>query len=142
MVTLQWGTAIGYDILAFDKRGTVAFLEVKSTASHRRAWILQKKFAHPENDPIPVARRFVCCVDLTVSDTAPNVYVFPAQVVARGLHYFYGGRFSRSPSYTLRLDEKPRGRTRDASAVTVGAHIEAQRYLEAFNTLGITAVLK
>jgi hypothetical protein len=33
MVTLQWGTTIGYDILVFDKAGHVAFLEVKSTAS-------------------------------------------------------------------------------------------------------------
>lgn len=141
MVTLQWGTAIGYDILAFDKKGTVAFLEVKSSASYRRGWILQKKYAHPEKDPIPISRRFVCCVDLTVSDVAPNVYVFPAQVVAKGLHYFYGGRFSKSPSYTLRLDEKPRGRTRETAAATVGSHIEADRYLEAFDALGITPVL-
>lgn len=29
MVTLQWGTTIGYDILMFDKAGHAAFLEAK-----------------------------------------------------------------------------------------------------------------
>ena len=48
MVTLQWGTAIGYDILVFDKHGDVAFLEVKSSASYSRRWVLQKKYAHPK----------------------------------------------------------------------------------------------
>ena len=30
MVTLQWGTTIGYDILVFDKAGNVAFLLIFS----------------------------------------------------------------------------------------------------------------
>ncbi|MHB8629889.1 MAG: protein NO VEIN domain-containing protein [Aggregatilineales bacterium] len=33
MVALQWGTTIGYDILAFEKQGKVAYIEVKSTMS-------------------------------------------------------------------------------------------------------------
>jgi len=41
MVTLQWGNTISYDILAFDKHGKVAFIEVKSTASNPRRWVLQ-----------------------------------------------------------------------------------------------------
>ena len=44
MVTLQWGNTISYDILVFDKSGHVAFLEVKSSASYHRRWILQKKW--------------------------------------------------------------------------------------------------
>jgi len=60
MVTLQWGTTIGYDILVFDKAGHVAFLEVKSSASNHHRWLLQAKYAHPERDTIPLDRRFVC----------------------------------------------------------------------------------
>ena len=142
MVTLQWGTAIGYDILAFDKNGTVAFIEVKSSASYERSWILQKKYAHPKDDAISVKRRFVCCVDLTVSDVAANVYVFPADIVAKGLHYFYNDRFSKSDSYTLRLDKRPIGKTKDLSIQTVGDHIDAQRYLEAYTALGLEPVAR
>jgi hypothetical protein len=36
MVSLQWGNTISYDILAFDKLGKVAFIEVKSTAAYPR----------------------------------------------------------------------------------------------------------
>lgn len=142
MVTLQWGTTISYDILVFDKAGKVAYLEVKSTASHPGRWILQAKYAHPEVDPIPVGRRFVCCVDLTVSKTAPHIYVFPAQVVAKGLHYFYAKGFSQSPSYMLALDAKPRGRTKEAEIATVGEFIEAPKYLDRFELLGISPVEK
>ncbi len=35
MVTLQWGNTISYDILAFDKQGKIAFIEVKSTSTNR-----------------------------------------------------------------------------------------------------------
>jgi len=142
MVTLQWGTTIGYDILVFDKAGRVAFLEIKSTASYPQRWILQAKYAHPESDSIPVARRFVCCVDLTVSRTAPSIYVFPAQVVAKGLHYFYANGFSNSPSYTLDLDAKPRGHTNEPGIATVGQFIEAPKYVERFDLLGISSVEK
>ncbi|HEV7373574.1 MAG TPA: DUF3883 domain-containing protein [Pyrinomonadaceae bacterium] len=76
MVTLQWGTAIGYDILVFDKRGHVAFLEVKSSASNSRRWVLQKKYASPRKDAIPLDRRFVCCVDLAIIGREPNVLSF------------------------------------------------------------------
>ena len=54
MVTLQWGTTIGYDILVFDKAGNVAFLEVKSSAQYSRRWILQKKYAEPNTEAIPL----------------------------------------------------------------------------------------
>src|SRR5437667_11336142 len=47
MVALQWGTTIGYDILVFDKQKNVAYLEVKSSASNSRRWVLQKKYASP-----------------------------------------------------------------------------------------------
>ena len=142
MVTLQWGTTIGYDILVFDKAGKVAFLEIKSTASHPQRWLLQAKYAHPESDSIPLARRFVCCVDLTVSKTAPSVFVFPAQVVAEGLNYFYAKGFSASPSYMFALDAKPRGRTKEEGVITVGEFIDAPRYLDCFELLGISSVEK
>ncbi len=142
MVTLQWGSTISYDILVFDKGGKVAFLEVKSTASNPQRWILQSKYAHPEEDAIPTARRFVCCVDLTVSKTAPHVYVFPAAVVAKGLHYFYAKGFSESPSYMFALNAKPRGRTKEAGVATVGEHIEAAKYLEGFELLNVATVAK
>ena len=48
MVTLQWGTSIGYDIVVFDKQGHVAFLEVKSSATYSRRWILQEKYSRPK----------------------------------------------------------------------------------------------
>lgn len=140
MVALQWGTTIGYDILVFDKDEHVAYVEVKATASHRRKWLLQKKYANPSGDAISQSRRFVCCVDLTPQDREPDVYVFPAVVVAKALHYFYSGHFSRSSSYVLPLESKPRGRTRDASAVTVGDHIGCDNYLDGFDGLGVKAV--
>src|SRR5260370_14514455 len=52
MVALQWGTTIGYDILVFDKKDDVAYLEVKATASHPQKWLLQKKYATPNEDAI------------------------------------------------------------------------------------------
>src|SRR5712692_10673673 len=71
MVSLQWGSTIGYDILVFDKAGRNAFLEVKATASNPGRWPLQKKYAHPEHGAISVERHFVCCVDLTVARDRP-----------------------------------------------------------------------
>jgi hypothetical protein len=142
MVALQWGNTIGYDVLVFDKTEKVAYLEVKSTASNPKRWILQAKYAHPERDAIRLDRRFVCCVDLTVSQTAPHVYVFPAQVVAKGLHYFYAQGFADSPSYMLALHAKPRGRTGEAGIATVGEHIEAAKYLDRFDLLNVAAVSK
>jgi hypothetical protein len=85
MVTPQWDTTIGYDILVFDKGGNVAFLEVKSSAQYARRWILQKKYAEPDAEAIPLDRRFICCVDLAVPQGEPRVYVLPAAVVAQGL---------------------------------------------------------
>jgi Holliday junction resolvase-like predicted endonuclease len=85
MVALQWGTTIGYDILVFDKTRNVAYVEVKATAAHPRKWLLQKKYA-----TATASDRFICCVDLTPEDRKPDIYVFPAKVVADGLHYFYG----------------------------------------------------
>ena len=141
MVTLQWGTAIGYDILVFDKQGHVAFLEVKSSASYSRRWILQKKYASPKEDAIPLDRRFVCCVNLAVVRQEPDVYVFPAMVVADGLHYFFQNKFPKSSSYHLSLDFKPQGKTKVANVNTVGEFINADSYLDRYEVLGIDPVV-
>ncbi len=143
MVALQWGTTIGYDILVFDKHEHIAYVEVKATATHERKWILQAKYADPSDDPIREARRFVCCVDLTPGDREPDIYVFPAAVVAEGLHYFYGGDpklISDSPSHVLPLDSRPRYHTDDESLDTVGDHIECEKYLDGFAALGVRAI--
>lgn len=140
MVSLQWGNAISYDILAFDKCGNVAFIEVKSTASYPRRWLLQSKYAHPREDAIPIERRFVCCVDISSKETEPCVYVFPASVVAQGLHYYFNSKFPSSTSYHLSLDFKPQGKSKQG-VQTVGEFINAPMYLENFSGLGLVAVL-
>jgi hypothetical protein len=140
MVSLQWGTTIGYDILAFDKAGNVAFLEVKSSAMYRRRWVMQKKYAHPRNDRIPSEQRFVCCVDLATELREPEVYVFPAAVVASGLEYFFSGRYPNASAYHLSLDFKPQGRTKQPDVQTVGEFIGAERFLENYANLGIEPV--
>jgi hypothetical protein len=140
MVTLQWGNTISYDILTFDKKGHVAFLEVKSSASYHRRWMLQKKYAHPEHDPIPLIQRFVCCVDLSPTDAEPNVYIFPAKVVAKGLDYFFSGKYPNSPSHHLSLDFKPQGKTKSPEVKTVGEFIDANRYLENYDILGVEPI--
>ncbi len=141
MISLQWGTTIGYDILVFDKTGKVAFIEVKTTASNPSRWILQKKYAHPEKDQIPLSQRFVCCVDLTPINTEPKVFVFPAKILAEGLCYFYANGFSKSESYMFDLDGKPRGRTKEINSLTVGQHIEAEKYKEKYSILGINTII-
>lgn len=140
MVSLQWGNAISYDILAFDKCGNVAFIEVKSTASYPRRWVLQSKYAHPREDAIPIERRFVCCVDISSKETEPCVHVFPALIVAQGLHYYFNSKFPNSTSYHLSLDFKPQGMSKQ-DAQTVGEFINAPMYLENFSGLGLVAVL-
>jgi len=141
MVALQWGTTIGYDILVFDKAHNVAYVEVKATASHRRRWLLQKKYATPSEDTISADRHFICCVDLTPGNQ-PDIYVFPAAVVAKGLHYFYSSRFARSPSYVLALDSKPRGHARYENCLAVGEHIQCEKYLGRFEALGVLPVVR
>ena len=140
MVSLQWGNAISYDILAFDKQGNVAFIEVKTSASYRRRWVLQSKYAEPRADAIPVDRRFVCCVDMSSANAEPTVYVFPAAQVAKGLHYYFNSKFPNSSSYHLSLDFKPQQKTK-SDVPTVGEHIFAARYIENFTGLGLTPVL-
>ncbi len=140
MVSLQWGNAISYDILAFDKKGNVAFIEVKSTASYHRRWVLQAKYANPQEDAIPLERRFVCCVDMTARDCEPLIHVFPASVVATGLHYYFNSKFPNSSSFHLSLDFKPQGKSK-TDAKTVGAFIGAESYVEGFDKLGLIAVL-
>jgi hypothetical protein len=140
MIALQWGNTIGYDILAFDKHGNVAYIEVKTTASYPRRWVLQSKYASPEHDAIPLGNRFICCVDISREDVEPSVFVFPAAIVAKGLHYYFNSRFPNSPSYHLSLDFKPQGRTKQ-DVQTVGNHIESPKYLENFDILGLTPVL-
>lgn len=142
MLSLQWGSTIGYDILAFDKDGNVAFLEVKSSASASRRWIMQSKYSSPEKDPIPIDKRFLCCVDLYRQGKEPDIYVFPAIVVAKGLHYYFNSKFPNSPSYHLSLDFKPQGRTKDHSVKTVSEFIESHTYLENYDVLGLKRILK
>jgi hypothetical protein len=139
MVTLQWGNTISYDILAFDKNGNVAFIEVKSTASYPRRWVLQSKYAIPEQDTIPLEKRFVCCVDISSKEAEPTVHVFPASVVAHGLHYYFNSKFPNSTSYHLSLGFKPQGKSKQ-DIQTVGDFIESQHYLENFSILGLTPV--
>lgn len=139
MVTLQWGNTISYDILAFDKQGMVAFIEVKSTASYPRRWMVQSKYANPTADAIPLDRRFVCCVDISSKEHEPSVHVFPASVVASGLHYYFSSRFSESTSFHLSLDFKPQGQSKQ-NVKTVGQFIEEEKYLENFDNLGLTSV--
>lgn len=141
MVSLQWGNAISYDILAFDKAGQVAFIEVKSTASYSRRWVLQSKYAHPREDAIPLERRFVCCVDMCSKGAEPSIHVFPASVVAKGLHYYFNSKFPNSSSYHLSLDFKPQGKSK-SEAKTVGDFIDAPCYVENFSGLGLSAVLR
>jgi hypothetical protein len=133
-ISLQGGTTIGYDILVFDKSGRVAFIEVKTSASHRGEWLLQKKYASPEDDRIPAKSRFVACVDLTAGARQPHVYLFPCRTVATGLNYVYGGRFSQSPSYAFPLDSRPKGTTEHP---TLREHISADTFLENYGALGV-----
>jgi hypothetical protein len=139
MVTLQWGTTISYDILAFDKQGKVAFIEVKSTASYPRRWVMQSKYATPKIDAIPLERRFVCCVDISSKEHEPSVHVFPASVVANGLHYYFSSKFPNSSSYHLSLDFKPQGKSKQ-DVKTVGEFIDEQAYVENYLSLGLTPV--
>jgi hypothetical protein len=141
MVSLQWGNTISYDILAFDKLGRVAFIEVKSTASYPRRWVLQSKYAHPRNDTIPLEKRFVCCVDLSSKQQEPTVHVFPASTVSSGLHYYFNSKFPKSSSYHLSLDFRPQGKSKE-KVETVGEYIGEKNYLENFGTLGLDAVAR
>src|SRR5260370_11601580 len=129
MVALQWGTTIGYDILVFDKKEHVAYLEVKSSASNSRRWVLQKKYASPRDDAIPADRRFVWCVHLAVTNCEPKVYLFPADVVATGLHYLFSGKFPNSSRYHLSLDFKPQGKTKMSRLETAVDHINTEPLL-------------
>lgn len=140
MVSLQWGATIGFDLLVFDKSGREAFLEVKCSASNPRRWALQKKYAHPEKDDILVPKRFVCCVDISDTGAAPTVFVFPAEVVAKGLYYLYDGRFSKSPTYKFDLDGKPRGHSKDPNARTLAQFIDASKYIDRYAALGVGKV--
>lgn len=139
MPTLQWGNTISYDILAFDKQGNVAFIEVKTTASYPRRWVLQSKYATPEDDAIPLEKRFVCCVDISSKKVEPVVHVFPASVVATGLHYYFNSKFPNSSSYHLSLGFKPQGKSKQL-VPTVGEHIEEGKYVESFHLLGLKPI--
>jgi hypothetical protein len=144
MIALQWGSTIGYDILAFDKDGGVAYIEVKSSASYTRRWMLQKKYAYPAHENIPLDRRFVCCVDLAVKKKEPDVYVFPMKVVAEGLHYYFSSKFPNSPTYHLSLNFKPQGSKKIISTkgeiMTVGEKIGSEKYLEYYEILNLRKI--
>lgn len=137
MVSLQWGTTIGYDILVFDKSGRVAFIEVKTTASHSSKWPLQRRYASPKDDRINPKARFIACVDLTPKNRDPDVHLFPCSTIAEGLKYVYGGRFSKSPTFAFPLGQRPHGRTKSLDAATLGDHIQAQKYLNRYDHLGV-----
>jgi hypothetical protein len=144
MIALQWGSTIGYDILAFDKEGGVAYIEVKSSSSYSRRWMLQKKYANPEQEKIPISKCFVCCVDLSSKAKEPDVYVFPMQRVADGLHYFFSSKFPNSSSYHLSLDFKPQGTKKLASGkeniLTVGQMIDSETFLENYGVLKLKVI--
>jgi len=141
MVSMQWGNTISYDILAFDKHGNVAFIEVKCTASYPKRWVLQSKYAIPRQDAIPIEKRFICCVDISGKDSEPTVYVFPAPVVSEGLNYYFNGKYPNSASYHLSLEFKPQGKTKQ-EVETVGEHIESEKYLENYDFLGLVPIIK
>jgi hypothetical protein len=146
MIALQWGSTIGYDILAFDKDGGVAYIEVKSSASYTRRWMLQKKYATPHNENILLNRRFVCCVDLSAEKNEPKVYVFPMKIVADGLHYYFSSKFPNSSSYHLSLDFKPQGskklKNNNEEIMTVGQKIKSEMYLENYEILNLKKIGK
>ena len=70
----------------------------------------------------------------------PEIYVFPASIVASGLRYFYGGRFSKSSSYMFVLDLSLRGSGRNLSVPTVSQYIGAYKYIDNYLSLGMRAV--
>jgi hypothetical protein len=79
---------------------------------------------------------------LAVTQGEPSIYVFPAAVVAEGLHYYFNDNFPNSDSYHLSLDFKPQGRTRMAEVRTVGEFISANSFLEKYDGLGVEPILK
>jgi hypothetical protein len=88
----------------------------------------------------PIERRFVCCVDISSKEAELCIHVFPASVVAQGLHYYFNSKFPNSTSYHLSLDFKPQGKSKQ-DVQTVGEFINAPMYLEKFSGLGLIAVL-
>ncbi len=142
MVSLQWGTAIGYDILVFDKQGNVVFLEVKSTAAYTKSWALQRRYVFPENGSIPVEKRYICCVDLSIVEAEPQVYVFPARVVSKGLKYRFQENFPKSSTYKFDLKAKPLYKADLSDVKTVYQVTDASKYLENYKQLPIEPVLK
>jgi hypothetical protein len=72
-----------------------------------------------------------------VAGKEPDVYVFPCEVVAEGMRYFFSGHYPNSTSFHLSLDFKPQGRTKEKDVPTVGQHINANSYKEIFDGLGV-----
>lgn len=145
MVALQWGTTIGYDILVFDKAGNLAYLEVKSSASQSKTWILQKKYASPKSEKIPIEKRFLCCVDFSNKNKEPDIYVFPLSVVRKALDYIFRKKFPLSKSYQLNLKRKPQKYLKDGSnepVLTVGQMIKAEFYLNNFDLIKVNKVIE
>ena len=90
---------------------------------------------------------FLPTVALPVALTSPlqtanrRFIFFPQDVVAKGLHYFFSGKFPNSSSYHLSLDFKPQGKTKVSGVETVGEHINAESWLERYDRLGVETVL-
>jgi hypothetical protein len=110
-LSLQWGSTVGYDLFVFDKDKKMAYLEIKTTASYRRCWALQRKYAFPEASELPIDCRFICLVDMTSRNSEPSVYVIPAEIVVQGLTYLFNGQFPNSPTLRFELDKKPQGKS-------------------------------
>ena len=88
----------------------------------------------------PIEKRFICCVNLAKKEGHPDVYVFPAKVVADGLKYYFSGKYPNSDSYHLSLNFKPQHKTKEDGVLTVGEYINADSYLEKFDAFGIDPV--
>jgi hypothetical protein len=69
------------------------------------------------------------------------VYVFPAKVVADGLHYFFPANFPIAQAIIYRSIISPKARQKELAVKTVGEYIEAQSWLERYEMLGIEPVM-
>ena len=141
LISLQWGTTIGYDILAYDRNGKTYFIEVKVGAAKKLSWLLQYKYSGLRNDSIPAEKRLVACIDISDSNIEPILYLFPANVVSEGLKYYFNNKFPKSPSLNFSLNNKPI-RKKGVEIKTVGEYINAEKYRENFKQLNLDRIIK
>jgi hypothetical protein len=99
-----------------------------------------KQVRQTPDDAILLYKRFIRCVNLAVVGREPEVYLFPAALVAKGLRYFKSG-FLAVRAITQSLDLKPQGKTKDASTPTINnMHLDAAAYLENYAPSACRAV--